>query len=67
MLVLFATLLPCCPAVAVLVLKVLICPLAAVGLVRLLQHVDAPFSHKLPVAPLASIIEIGIKMASKAS
>jgi hypothetical protein len=52
---------------AVLVLKLVICPLAAMGLVKLLMHIDAPYAHKLPVAPLASVIEMGVKMASKAS
>lgn len=52
---------------AVLVLKLVICPLAALALVRLLQHVEAPLSHKIPVAPLASVIEIGIKMAGKST
>jgi hypothetical protein len=51
----------------VLVLKVVICPLAALGLVKLLTHVQAPYAEKVPVAPLASIIEMGLKFASKAS
>lgn len=62
--------LPCCcvsSCPAVLVLKVVICPLAALGLVKLLTHVQAPFAEKLPVAPLASIIEMGLKFASRAS
>jgi len=50
---------------SVLVLKLVICPLAAAGLLKLLMHVEAPFADKLPVAPLASVIEIGIKMATK--
>lgn len=52
---------------AVLVLKVVICPLAALGLVKLLTHIQTPYAEKLPVAPLASVIEMGIKFASKAS
>lgn len=53
-------------AVAVLVLKLIICPLAAGGLLRLLKHIEAPYAHKVPVAPLASIIEMGLKMAAPA-
>lgn len=45
-------------------LKLVICPIAALYLVQALQHVDAPLSHKLPVAPLASLIEMAIKFAS---
>lgn len=56
-----------CLLSAVLVLKLVICPLAAMGLVKLLTHIDAPYAHKLPVAPLASVIEMGVKLASKAS
>lgn len=51
----------------VLVLKVIICPLAAAGLVKLLMHLQTPYAEKVPVAPLASIIEIGLKLASKAA
>jgi len=50
----------------VLVLKLVICPLAAAGLIKLLLHIQAPFAEKVPIAPLASVIEIGIKMATKA-
>jgi hypothetical protein len=54
-------------AAAVLVLKLVICPLAALGLLKLLRHIEAPFAHKVPVAPLASIIEMGLKMASQST
>ena len=48
-----------------LILKLVLCPLAAAGLIKLLLHIEAPFAEKVPVAPLASLIEIGVKMATK--
>eukprot|EP00878_Enallax_costatus_P000263 GHUV01000330.1.p1 GENE.GHUV01000330.1~~GHUV01000330.1.p1 ORF type:complete len:163 (+),score=49.00 GHUV01000330.1:236-724(+) len=50
---------------AVLVLKVVLCPLAAVLIVRGLKQVEAPGAEKVPIAPLASVIEMAVKFASK--
>jgi hypothetical protein len=50
----------------VLTLKVVICPLAAAYLLKYLRSIEAPLADKVPTAPLASIIEMGIKfMAAK--
>jgi hypothetical protein len=56
----------CCCAAAdsVLTLKVVICPLAAAYLLKYLRSIDTPFADKVPTAPLASIIEMGIKFAT---
>ncbi|WIA31030.1 hypothetical protein OEZ86_001068 [Tetradesmus obliquus] len=51
---------------SVLTLKVVICPLAAAYLIKYLRSIEAPMAERLPVAPLASILEMGIKfMAAK--
>jgi hypothetical protein len=42
-------------------LKLVVCPLVAVYLVAGLRHVEAPYAHKLPAAPLAGLIEMVIK------
>lgn len=52
---------------SVLVLKVVLCPLAAVLIVRGLRQVEAPGAEKIPTAPLASVIEMAVKFASKAA
>jgi hypothetical protein len=57
----------CATRASVLVLKLVICPLAAVGVLKLLTHVEAPYADKVPAAPLASFIEIGLKLAGKAA
>jgi hypothetical protein len=52
---------------AVLTLKVVICPLAAAYILKCLRSVEAPLADKMPTAPLASILEMGIKfVAAKA-
>jgi hypothetical protein len=54
-------------AAAVLTLKVVICPLAAAYILKCLRSVEAPLADKMPTAPLASILEMGIKfVAAKA-
>jgi hypothetical protein len=51
-------------ASAVLALKVVICPLAAAYLLKYLRYVEAPLADRMPTAPLASILEMGIKFAA---
>eukprot|EP00882_Tetradesmus_deserticola_P005600 GHRQ01005896.1.p1 GENE.GHRQ01005896.1~~GHRQ01005896.1.p1 ORF type:complete len:149 (+),score=57.69 GHRQ01005896.1:460-906(+) len=45
---------------SVLTLKVVVCPLAAGYLLQYLRSVGAPLAHKVPAAPLASMLETGI-------
>jgi hypothetical protein len=45
-------------------LKLVICPLAAVWFVKLLCTLEAPHADKVPVAPLASLIEMAIKFVT---
>lgn len=49
---------------SVLVLKLVICPLAATYLLRFLRDMQTPYADKVPAAPLASVIEMGIKWAT---
>eukprot|EP00775_Hariotina_reticulata_P002368 gene2368-2673_t len=52
---------------SILVLKLVICPLAAAFLIKQLVNLHTPFAEKVPAAPIASILEMCIKMAAKSA
>lgn len=53
-----------CWCTAVMFLRVVICPLAAVYFLKLLKHAEVPYVHKVPTAPLSTIFEMVIKFVT---
>eukprot|EP00879_Flechtneria_rotunda_P024808 GHRR01026326.1.p1 GENE.GHRR01026326.1~~GHRR01026326.1.p1 ORF type:complete len:158 (+),score=56.66 GHRR01026326.1:335-808(+) len=50
---------------SVLIVKVVLCPLAAAAILKGLKDLNTPYAEKVPAAPLASVIEIAAKLVGK--